>query len=67
MQDAWALRSQQKYQEALKQGKLKDEMMVLELQGGKKVSFISTKMNSQKAIRQWKVFPILKPFTTAQL
>lgn len=36
MQDAWALGSQQKYQEALRQGKFKDEMMPLELPGGKK-------------------------------
>lgn len=36
MQDAWALGSQQKYQEALRQGKFKDEMMTLELPGGKK-------------------------------
>jgi len=36
MQDAWALRSQQKYQEALKQDKFKDEMMALDLPGGKK-------------------------------
>jgi len=35
MQDAWALRSQQKYQEALKQGKFKNEIMALELQDGK--------------------------------
>ena len=36
MQDAWAYRSQQRYQEALKQGKFNDEMMKLELHGGKK-------------------------------
>lgn len=36
MQDAWACRSQQKYQEALKSGKFADEMMPLELPGGKK-------------------------------
>ena len=35
MQDAWALRSQQKYQEALKQGKFKNEIMALELQDWK--------------------------------
>jgi len=36
MQDAWALRSQQRYQEAFKQGKFKDEMMAIELQAGRK-------------------------------
>ncbi len=36
MQDAWACRSQQRYQEALRQGRFNDEMMKLELPGGKK-------------------------------
>ena len=36
MQDAWAYGSQMKYQEALKKGFFADEMMTLELPGGKK-------------------------------
>lgn len=36
MQDAWAFRSQQRYQVALKNGKFVDEMMSMELPGGKK-------------------------------
>ncbi len=35
MQDAWACRCQQRYQEALKQGKFEDEIMKLEVSGGK--------------------------------
>jgi acetyl-CoA C-acetyltransferase len=35
MQDEWAFRSQQRYQEALKSGKFSDEMMTMELPGGK--------------------------------
>lgn len=35
MQDEWALRSQRRYQEALKEGKFSDEMMTIELSGKK--------------------------------
>jgi acetyl-CoA C-acetyltransferase len=35
MQDAWALRSQQKYQEAFEKGKFEDEIMKGELRGAK--------------------------------
>ncbi len=49
IQDAWACRSQQRYQEALKQGKFQNEIMRLELPGGKKGPIIFDRDEFPKA------------------
>lgn len=63
IQDAWACRSQQRYQEALKQGKFQNEIMRLELPGGKRVRLFSIETNSPRPIHRWMVLQNLKLFT----
>ncbi|MGO9138102.1 MAG: thiolase family protein [Syntrophales bacterium] len=61
MQDAWALRSQQRYQEALKNGKFSDEMMAMELPGGKKGPVIFDRDEFPKADTTMDGLAKLKP------